>query len=59
MVLTSIVRRYGSRDRKINLVDFIIVMSKLIVMFSEYNALLRSRFNCVSKDQTDHSKSHC
>ncbi|WAQ96125.1 CAN8-like protein [Mya arenaria] len=33
MVLTSIVRRYGGRDRRISLQDFIIVMCKLVVMF--------------------------
>ncbi|KAL4239854.1 peptidase C2 [Mactra antiquata] len=33
MVLTSIVRRYGGRNRKLNLDDFIIVMCKLVIMF--------------------------
>ncbi|XP_060600519.1 calpain-B-like isoform X3 [Ruditapes philippinarum] len=33
MVLTSIVRRYGGRDRRLSLEDFIIVMCKLTVMY--------------------------
>ncbi|XP_041372458.1 calpain-1 catalytic subunit-like isoform X3 [Gigantopelta aegis] len=33
-VLTSIVRRYGGRDSKISLQDFVIVISKLILMYN-------------------------
>lgn len=33
MVLTSIVRRYGGRDRRLSLEDFITVMCKLTVMY--------------------------
>lgn len=38
VVLTSIVRRYGGRKRKINPVDFITVMSKLLFMDGIFQA---------------------
>jgi len=43
MVLTSIVRRYGGRDRSISLEDFIIVMCKLVLMYSK---LIQNVFIC-------------
>ncbi|XP_041373111.1 calpain-9-like isoform X2 [Gigantopelta aegis] len=46
-VLTSIVRRYGGRDSKISLQDFVIVISKLILM---YNIFLEQQKATRGKD---------